>query len=120
MIHKLIIDGMPPNLNVYRNMHYRELDKEKKEWSNIVRLLVLDQKLKPIPTPIHQTYTFWFKDKREHDPDNYACCAKFINDGLVDAGILKRDNFQHIKELTVREGGISKKPYIEITMEEVS
>ncbi|WP_308636131.1 hypothetical protein [Paenibacillus silvisoli] len=114
----LRIDGMPPNLNKYRNMHYHVLDKEKKRWAAIVKQLVQEQDIQPM-TRIHQRYEFWFKDRREHDADNYACCAKFINDGLVDAGILPRDNFDHILSLTVCQGGISKRPYILIYMDEV-
>lgn len=109
---------MPPNLNVYRNMHYRELDKQKKEWANIIKLLVLKQKIQPV-AQINQTYEFFFKDKREHDPDNYACCAKFINDGLVAAGVLERDNFGIIHEFTVKQGGFSKQPYILVHLDEV-
>lgn len=113
------VNNMPPNLNVYRNMHYQELNKAKKEWERIIFWLVKEQKIQPV-TKIRQTYEFWFKNKGEHDPDNYACCAKFINDGLVSAGILPRDNFDHIQSFTVEQGGISKQPYILIHMEEVS
>ena len=115
----LRVDNMPPNLNVYRNMHYRALDKEKKEWERVVGWLVKEQQIKPVGK-IRQTYEFWFKDRREHDPDNYACCAKFINDGLVSAGVLQRDNFDHIETLTVKQGGISKQPYILVHMEEIA
>lgn len=113
------INNMPPNLNEYRNMHYYKLDSEKKHWEQTIRFIVKEQKIAPV-TKIRQTYEFWFKDKREHDPDNYACCAKFINDGLVSAGIIPRDNFDHIEQLTVRQGGVSKQPYILIHMEEIA
>lgn len=115
MTQTIRINNMPPNLNKYRNMHHYQLDKAKKEWAQIIGWIVKEQKIKPMER-IHQTYEFWFKDKREHDPDNYACCAKFINDGLVDAGILPRDNFDHIPTLTVKQGGISKQPYILVHM----
>ena len=109
---------MPPNLNVYRNMHYRELDKQKKEWAIIVKNCVRSQSITPV-SKIHQTYEFYFKDKRQHDPDNYACCAKFINDGLVASGILEQDNFDHIETFTVKQGGFSKKPYILVHLRSV-
>lgn len=111
------VENMPPNLNVYRNMHYYELNKEKKLWSQIVKAIVREQKIQPMER-IHQVYEFFFRDKKEHDPDNYSTCAKFLNDGLVDAGILPRDNFDHIVTFMVKQGGISKQPYILIHMED--
>lgn len=118
MMQTIQIDGMPPNLNKYRNLHFHVLDKEKKQWAKVIAALVQEQQIQPM-AKIHMRYEFWFKDKREHDPDNYACCAKFINDGLVDCGVLPRDNFDHIVSLTVCQGGISKRPYILIHMEDV-
>lgn len=111
----LRVEGMPPNLNVYRNMHYQALNKQKKQWAVVIKNLVREQGIEPMMR-IHMRYEFWFKDRREHDPDNYSCCAKFLQDGLVDAGILPRDNFDHIVSLTVCQGGISKIPYINIYM----
>lgn len=118
MIQTMKVDSMPPNLNVYRNMNHYKLNAEKKDWEFMIKRLVKEQNITPVKK-IRQTYEFWFKDKREHDPDNYACCAKFINDGLVSAGVLQRDNFDHIESLTVRQGGISKSPYILIHLHEL-
>lgn len=115
MAQTIRINNIPPNLNVYRNMHFQKLDKEKKEWAQIVKMIVREQKIQPMER-IHQVYEFFFKDRREHDPDNYSACAKFLNDGLVDAGILPRDNFDHIVTLTIKQGGFSKQPYILIHM----
>lgn len=110
---------MPPNLNLYRNMHFRELDKQKKAWEIYVKSCVRQQSITPV-NRIRQTYEFYFKTKARHDPDNYAACAKWINDGLVSAGILPDDNFDHIESLTARQGGYSKQPYILIFLDEVS
>jgi hypothetical protein len=118
MMQTIHIDGMPPNLNKYRNMHYHVLDKEKKRWAAIIKAIVHEQQIEPMKR-IHMRYEFWFKTKVEHDPDNYACCAKFINDGLVDCGFLPRDNFDHIVSLTICQGGISKHPHILIFMDEI-
>lgn len=112
------IEGIPPNLNITRNLHHFKSNKEKKEWENIVAYCVRSQSIYPVRR-IRQTYEFYFKDKRRHDPDNYSACAKWINDGLVSAGIIPDDNFDHIETLTVRQGGFSKKPYILVHLEEV-
>lgn len=118
MMQIIHIDGMPPNLNKYRNMHFHALDKEKKQWEKVIAALVQEQQIQPM-TKIHMRYEFWFKDKRRRDADNYSCCAKFIQDGLVDAGILQDDDFEHVVSLTVCQGGISKRPHILIHMEDV-
>lgn len=117
MIQTLRLEGMPMNLNTYRNAHYFQLNKEKQEWEAIVAVAVNQQEIKPVDRCRIQM-DFYFKDKRRHDPDNYACCAKFILDGLVKAGVLEDDNFEYVQELSVRQGGISKNPFIEIRLDD--
>jgi Holliday junction resolvase RusA-like endonuclease len=114
----LVIHGMPMNLTKYRNCHHYSLNNHKKEWSEIVKTAVMVQGIQPM-NRIIMTYEFFFKDRRRHDPDNYACCAKFINDALVECGILKDDTFEYIVELRMRQGGIQKDAGIFIHMEEV-
>lgn len=114
----LRIDGIPPNLNKYRNMYFHQLNTEKKAWQKLVASAVISQNIKPVKR-IKQTYEFYFKTQCRHDPDNYAACAKFLNDGLVHAGILVDDDFDHIESLTIKQGGFSKDPYILIKLEEV-
>lgn len=116
MIQTLRIEGIPMNLNTYRNAHYHLLDKEKKLWEQAVMIAVKQQGIRPLER-CKVTMEFFFKDKRRHDPDNYACCAKFILDGMVKAEILTDDNFEVIEQLAVRQGGIDKKPHIMITIE---
>lgn len=116
MIQTLRIEGIPMNLNTYRNAHYFQLNKEKSEWEHVVAVAVNQQGIKPVDR-CRIEMEFYFKDKRRHDPDNYACCAKFILDGLVKASILPDDNFDVIESLAVKRGGISKKPYIMIGIE---
>jgi glucan biosynthesis protein len=119
MKQTLKVNNMPPSLTKYRNMHYQVINNQKQEWESIIGWLVKEQKIQPMQQ-IKMTYEFYFRNRTEHDPDNYACCAKFINDGLVKAVVLPRDNFVHIKEFTVKQGGVCKQPYILIHMEEVS
>jgi len=38
--------------------------------------------------------TFFFPDRRRRDPDNYS--VKFILDGLVKAGAIEDDSFEHL------------------------
>ena len=105
------------SLNVYRNAHYYQLNKEKETWEQIVSVAVHTQKIKPIER-CKVTFEFWFKDKRRHDPDNYSASAKFLLDGMVKAGVLEDDNFNVIEELSLKQGGISKQPFILIHLED--
>lgn len=116
---KLIIQGIPPNLNKWRSMHHHQEAKLKKEWESVVMLEVLSQKIKPL-RPIKKAkliYTFFFKENRRHDPTNVQGCVKWLEDGLVYAGVLEDDTFDHVKN-EVEKGGIDKKnPRVEIDIE---
>ena len=119
MEQTLRVEGIPPNLNEYRRIHFRTIAKKKIEWAQQIKQHLLEQGISPM-NKIIQRYEFFFRDKRDHDPDNYSCCAKFINDSLVENGIIPNDNFDHIIHFTVSQGGFSKRPYILIHMTEVS
>jgi len=88
-------------------------------WANVVAISVKEQSIQPV-TRISQIYEFYFQTKVRHDPDNYAACAKWINDGLVHAGILPDDNFDYIESLTIKQGGFCKKPYVLVHLLDVS
>lgn len=120
MIQTLIISGpMPPSLTKYRNMHFHVLNNEKKKWHDLVWSEIHKQGIQPVKLPIKMTYVFFFPTKARRDPDNYACTAKFINDSLVDNGVLIDDSFQYIQELSIVQAGTSKPGRIEIIMEEI-
>ena len=111
-----IISPLPMNLNKYRNAHFQVINKHKILFEAITQQAVINNNIKPMKWA-NITFTFWFKDKRRHDPDNYALCAKFIFDGIVKAGILEDDNFDYVREFKVRQGGINNEPYILVEME---
>lgn len=117
-VQELIINHFPPNLNEYRNLHYRVSNKLKKDWALIVQNAVHKQKIERVNKVI-MTYTFHFKDNYRRDPDNFAACAKFIQDALITSGVLIDDDFNHVVELRVRRGANAAPPYILITLEEI-
>ena len=88
---KYIIPDIPPSINKFiGRTNIWEYQKAKKEW------IALCTYLRKPPKPIEKasvTITFYFKDKRRHDADNYQ---KFLLDGLVKAGIIVDDDFEHI------------------------
>ena len=119
-MHQTIrINNIPPTQNELRRMHYHQVASEKKEWERIVSIIVREQKIQPVDQ-VKVTYEFCFKDKKRRDPDNYAASAKMLQDGLVKAGILPDDNFNHVHELTIKRGETNKHPHILIHLLEVS
>ena len=116
-IIRFTIPEIPPSNNRYigRNMRwaYRE---EKARWEALILGLA---KAKPrIPCRrAAVTLRYFFPDKRRRDPDNYS--GKMILDGLVKAGILQDDSFDHIR-LNLEKGGCDRQnPRTEITIQEV-
>ena len=61
--------------------------------------------------------TYYFKDKRRRDPDNYS--GKFLLDPLVRLRVLKDDNFGVIDNLKLRAGYDKDNPRTEIVVREV-
>ena len=60
--------------------------------------------------------TYYFKDKRRHDPSNYD---KMLLDGLVEANIIKDDNYDVIQEFTTTGKYDKENPRTEIEIEEM-
>ena len=116
---KLVIPGIPPSVNKWRNMHHYQEANEKKYWEQVVWAEVHRQKIKPSQPLSKATvrYRYYFSSKRRHDPDNYA--GKWIMDGLVKAGVLEDDSFDHVK-LEIEQGGVDRKnPRVEITIKDM-
>lgn len=101
---KYTIPFTPPSINKYigrKNVWEYRADKE--EWKNLC-VLFCKPKPKTPPSFAEVTLTFYFKDRRRHDADNYQ---KMILDGLVSAGVIQDDDFDHCVVKCV--GGYDKK-----------
>lgn len=86
---KLIISGELPDLNKIINVskrHYMEYRNLKKEYTDLVTWLA---KGKGKFSKIDLDITWYCKNKRK-DKDNIAVGIKFILDGLVEAGTIKK------------------------------
>lgn len=86
----------------------------KKKETERVALECMVQKLKPIKVPVFITY-YWFCKNKRKDKDNIAATGhKFIQDGLVTAGILKNDGWEDIVGFEDKFSLDAKNPRIEI------
>lgn len=108
---KYIIKAIPPSNNQFigRNecWKYQEV---KKQWADLINIACIPKPLQPYKKAV-VTLTYYFKDKRRRDPDNYS--GKMILDGLVRAGILQDDSFNSI-DLLLRGNYDKDNPRTEI------
>lgn len=112
---KLTIYPIPPTINKYiGRSNIWEYQKDKKKYAEAVRLQAIGLNTRYSKCTIKVTY--YFEDKRRHDPANYD---KMLLDGLVEAGIIKDDNYDVIKEYTTIGSYDKNNPRVEIEISEV-
>jgi Holliday junction resolvase RusA-like endonuclease len=106
------------NLNNYRNAHHRTLAPAKKAYSDIIWDRIPDT---AIERPVMLTYTYYAKTKRRLDISNpCSIIDKFTCDALVKKGLLPDDDYNVIKGVTYKWGGIDKEnPRCELMIEEI-
>lgn len=113
---KIVIPKIPPTINKYiGRSNIWEYQKDKKQYHELVRLLTVGFSPKYEKCKIRVTY--YFKDKRRHDPSNYD---KFLLDGLVEANIIKDDNYEVIEEFTTIGEYDKDKPRVEVQIIETN
>lgn len=104
---------IPPTINKYiGRSNIFEYQRDKKQIHELVRLSTIGVNPKYESCKIKITY--YFKDKRRHDPSNYD---KMLLDGLVEANIISDDNYGVIKEFTTVGLVDSKNPRTVIEIE---
>lgn len=111
------IPGVPPSMNRYAGREntwtYRN---DKKKWGDAVVWLARGKCREPMDKA-EVRITYFFKDRRRHDPDNYS--GKFLLDGLTRAGVIVDDSFDHVK--LQLDGGYDKEnPRTEIEVEPIN
>lgn len=118
-----VIRGRLSGLNEYtracRTNRYAGA-KMKEENELRVKAAVLEQLagVKKISGQVHITYKWYEKNKRR-DLDNIAFARKFIQDALVDVGLLQGDGWQHIVGFADEFYIDNENPRIEVIISEV-
>lgn len=93
---KITINVLPPTINKYIGRDNKfQYQKDKKEYHKAVIMSTIGNN--PMYEKCKMKVVYYFKDKRRHDPSNYD---KMLLDGLVEANIIKDDNYDVIKEFT--------------------
>lgn len=122
MEYKLIIPGKLPGLNEYisaeRANKYKGA-KMKRESEDII-VLAARKNLRgiKIKKPVEMHY-LWIEPNNRRDRDNIAFAKKFIQDALVNAGVLENDDYKHIVGFSDRFDVDKENPHIEVRIREV-
>lgn len=115
---QIVINEIPPSNNTYMgNSHnFNDYRREKERWHWLIKAALSNAQKpqKPIEKAVvHITY--YFKDKRRRDPDNYS--GKMLLDPLVREGVLIDDSFNNVT-LVLSAGCDKNKPRTEIEIKE--
>ncbi|SJZ38229.1 RusA family crossover junction endodeoxyribonuclease [Garciella nitratireducens] len=118
---KLIIQDIPPSNNKFMGRGTRyiqsiQYQEEKTKWEWLVKSALGRRSVNHIEKATVKI-TYYFKDRRRRDPDNYS--GKFILDGLVRANILKDDSFSNIDLVLIGEYD-KENPRTEIEIQEAT
>lgn len=105
------------NLNVYRNLHFRSLDAQKKMFYKIAKKL-----LRGIPPlgVITLHYEVFPQTKRRLDIMNVGSIIdKYFSDSLTECGIIEDDDYTHIPQVSFAFGGLVKSEHLLVTITEI-
>lgn len=120
---EIIIDGQLTDLNTYikaLNSHRQAGNAIKQEETTRVWAECKKTYHEPISAfPVHITYD-WYSPNQRKDTDNVAFSKKFINDGLVQAGILPDDSRKYVAGFTDHFHIDKKYPRVVVTIHSLS
>lgn len=98
---------------------YRKAAKLKRETQDIIGFYILkDLRKVRIDRPVRLKF-FWYEPNRKRDYDNIAFAKKFIQDALVEMGVLKNDGWLYIVGLSDDFAVDKEKPRVEVIIAEV-
>lgn len=117
----LTIKGRLPSLNDYiraERAGWQAANAMKRSNQDIIIAAVRASKLEPVKCPVSLNYRFYEKDTRR-DKDNVAAVAhKFVQDALVEAGILPGDGWDQVTGFSDTFFVDAKEPRIVIEIKE--
>lgn len=111
------VEGRFCSLNEFYRMHPMEQWATKADHDERVAWSAKAAKVMPARGRIRY-HVHWVEQNHRRDLDNVAFAKKFVQDGLVKAGIIKNDTHHEIAGFSDSFSYDSKHPRIEITIEE--
>ena len=125
MTYKVIVEGRLEGLNEFikanRGKHGAELGNRMKQNGQRICFMYLRKSLKntKVREPVKLHYTFFEKDRRRDHDNVSGFFHKVFQDALVEAGYLANDGWKEISGYSDDFMVDSKRPRIEILIEEV-
>ena len=105
------------NLNVYRNLHFRSLTAQKKNFAKIAKELLRGM---PQLGRIRLHYDICPSTKRRLDIVNVGSIVdKYFSDSLTENEIIEDDNYLYLDHVSFGFGGIVKEEYVLVTITEI-
>ena len=111
------IPGRFCSLNDFLDMDYHSRKHAKRKYDNLVSMSARCAGVRPCRKRIRY-HVLWVEQDRRRDLDNVAFGKKFIQDGLVKAGVLHNDTHHEIAGFSDEFGYDSRNPRIVVTIEE--
>ena len=113
---------LPPSANVLHRMNRYDWGRLRAQWKADTYLTAKDavnrQRWVAPRLKAHVKVLFHFEDRRRRDPDNYTAGLKGVLDGLVEAGVIRDDDFASIV-LSVDAKFAAKEPGLTIEVEPI-
>jgi Holliday junction resolvase RusA-like endonuclease len=109
-----------PGMNEYTNANRSgpQVGASMKKYAEEVIFYAIRQaKIQPVSRPVILSY-IWTEPGAKRDADNIAVAQKFVQDALVNAGVLPGDSMKHVKGFNhvFRDG---KKHGVQVTIVEI-
>jgi len=102
MKQTMFVPWLAESLNKKNKFVNRSANKSQKEGRLISRITAIKNNVEPVNDPIDLIFSpVLSKKSRAFDCINYAPTCKAIEDGLVDAGILKNDSNKYVRSITI-------------------
>lgn len=111
------IPGRFCSLNDFLDMSYHERNDAKARYDNLVAMSAKVARIKPYRNRIRY-HVLWVEQNHRRDLDNVAFGKKFVQDGLIKAGIIRNDTSHEIAGFSDDFAYDSKNPRIVVTIEE--
>lgn len=112
------------NLNVLGRTHGKSIRANKKKYGKVVAALLETQNPGKLPTGTAFVfeYTYWNWRNARVDVENpCSVISKFVNDSLVEAGIIEDDDYTRVPVIVHRYGGVDReRPRVDLRVVPVS